>query len=580
MTFGRITIVTVLALAACTAGASAEDAALTAARQSVQDTYGQRLAAARKTETDSDDISLAEELIAAARAEGGDDAELFALADAAVELLAPLGTQSSGDLAREAMTLADSILPYTPSAEAQRRLQIASGKLSRMRQNGARPPAVKPVASAAARAGMDYVEALLSEPDSAQLAREALSDVRALVKRYRLTRLEDELAVAEEQLRWMIGRNKAIAGAKTMLAQAIARDNPRAVVAAGRQLAEAYIAYDGDLLTAGEYIDGTGHLLEQAVKTVVALQANESPEDPEQIGQAILALRDRMADLDEPAFTRIGQRTVELCDAYLAAATDGEQRVKAQLYRMQIDKLLGLSPADVMLAELSENYGVALQGKLQLLDDQRVRISYDFQAAEQLQDWNIQRNQWQVADALIYSGGGNGTALVTTQLRFRADRPVSVSLRANAFDWLAIGLSVANYDSGRPVATYQTSFQGGRLRRPRRNSNAAGGLALTTPYNTDRWVDSNVKLNTKAVYEMVVAIDGEGGMTWSINGTLVHEYKPASGDRLATDGYVTITLQGRNASKSNPTGYDDIVIEGVVLPTPKWKPVADEPADG
>ena len=572
MTFSKGGIATLFVLAALAVSAGADDTAVEAARESVEQFYGQRIAEVGRTDTTRDDLALAEELLAAARQADRAAAERFVLADTAAVLVAPLGTQAGGEVARKAMVLAESIRPYPPATGALRLWQIESGRLARMQRNRADLAAVEPVADASARAGLAYIEALLADPDAAALAAQSLREIRTLINRYKLNDLAGQLQAADERIRRAGARNNRLADARRMLQQALDRNNQTAVAAARRELADVFITFDGDLLTAAQYIDGTGHHLEQAVKVAAAVQAGEPPDQRDELVEAVIALRDHMTNLAEPAFTRVGEHAIALCDAYVAGATDGPQRVTGRLYRMQINKLLGSGLADVMLAELAEAYDVPLHCSLQTLGNRRARISYDFEDPRQLGDWTIQRRQWQVADALVHVGGAGGDpASIATRLRFRADQPVRVSLRASAFDEIAVLLAFHDWGQDDSRTAYQTYFRGPR-RRGRRGTTGPGGLQLITPRNGHRWADDTRLLASDSAYDVELAIDGTGGVTWRINGVLVHEYLPAPGEPTATAGSVTVQLLARGASVASPTGYDDVVIEGEVLPDPNWRP--------
>lgn len=571
MTFGKGGIATLLALAVLAVSAGADDAAVEAARESVEQLYGQRIAEVGRTDTARDDLALAEELLAAARQADRAAAERFALADAAAVLVAPLGTQDGGEVAHKAMVLAESIRPYQPATGALRLWQIESGRLARMQRNRADLAAVEPVADASARAGLAYVEALLADPDASASAAQSLREIRTLINRYKLNDLAGQLQAADERTRRAGARNNRLADARRMLQQALDRNNQTAVDAARRELADVFITLDGDLLTAAQYIDGTGHPLEQAVKVAAAVQAGGPPDQRDELVEAVIALRDYMTNLDEPAFTRVGEHAIALCDAYLAGAADGPQRVTGRLHRMQINELLGSGLVDVMLAELAEAYDGPLHCSLQIVGDRRARIGYNFEDPRQLEDWTIQRRQWQVADALVHVGGeGGDPASIATRLRFRADQPVRVSLRARAFDEIAVLLAFHDWGQGESRTAYQAYFRG-----PQRRGTVSG-LELITPRDGHRWADDARVLESGSAYNVELAIDGAGGVTWRINGVLVHEYRPAPGDPTATDGSVTVQLLARGASVSSPTGYDDVVIEGEVLPAPNWQPDGDD----
>jgi len=564
-----------LVLLAAASFAGAADEALETARQEAQQAYGQRIEAAAQTDVASDDLALAEELMAAAGEADRSAAERFAFADLAVSITSPLGTESGCNTAREAMALAESILPYSPAARALREWQIETGRLNRLQRNLADLEAVIPVAGAAAEAGLVYVGILLADNGETDSASAALREVRALANRYKLDSISLELPAMEERLKRAADRRKRIAGAELKLQQAQQQSNEAAIATARRELADAYISFDGNLLLAAQYTDGTGHVLEQALKVVVAVQAGEVVDDRDRILESVVALREYMANLDGPALTRVGEHAIALCDAYLAGAVDGSERVKAELHKMQINKLMGNGPADVMLGKLAEAYEAPLHCKLQLINDNLVRVSYNFEDPRQLEDWNIHQHQWQVAAALVQTGqSDNRPASIATRLRFRADQPVSVSLRANAFDQIGVALAYHDWGKSNSTTSYRIFFRGLDIGRHGQRG-GADGLELISSRDVHRWQDNTRVLDSGTVYDIQLTIDGAGGMTWRINDVLVHEYSPGPGDAVATDGYVTVQLLAQNASTMNPTAYDDVVIEGCVLPTPNWRPGED-----
>ena len=71
---------------------------------------------------------------------------------------------------------------------------------------------------------------------------------------------------------------------------------------------------------------------------------------------------------------------------------------------------------------------------------------------------------------------------------------------------------------------------------------------------------------------MTLVLDGRGGCEWLIDGVMVrrHDVDKPIPDRVA--GALELRLRTVAASKSAPTGFDDIAIEGVVVPRPDWKP--------
>ncbi|MHC4563806.1 MAG: hypothetical protein ACYS8X_13690 [Planctomycetota bacterium] len=86
------------------------------------------------------------------------------------------------------------------------------------------------------------------------------------------------------------------------------------------------------------------------------------------------------------------------------------------------------------------------------------------------------------------------------------------------------------------------------------------------------WGRTDVTLSPGKLYRFELGLDGKGGLTWRINDELIREYAPAKPHLQRTAGSVVLLLITRGTSAKAPTGFDNVVIEGHILPAPNWRP--------
>ncbi|HDZ21222.1 hypothetical protein LCGC14_0226420 [marine sediment metagenome] len=534
------------------------------ARQKVRETYGQRIDEVGKTKDDSDDLALARELLAAASEQGRDALERFALAETAAEVAARPGMPKGIRLAREAIDAAESIRPYPPAAKEQRLMEIAEARLSRLRAERADHFALEPVARRAAEAYVRYARAAARVPPRLSSARLALNEALRLSKEYELTHLADPLAQAERELARAQQRHDRLAAAQAKLATAQgAGDRSAAKVA----LAEVVMTFDGDIAAAAEYLAGTGDPRERPLADAVSFAAGRDV-SPQDLLAAAVALTQWSKTLHDDSRERVGITAIAACQAVVNKAPGTPAAARARVFQTRLEQLIGQTPGDRLREELAKSYG-PLHCQVTALGEGRIRAVYDFSDRDQFDDWRIVKGQWDGSKGALVCTGGRGRykeAEATAKLRFRADRPVRVSFKAGAGRRVAFAMDFYPWGQKRREAFY-CSF----------GSSAAGNgppepQGLTARVFGRQWGNVTHRLTSGRVVEMTLILDGRGGFEWLIDGVMVrrHDVDKPTPDRVA--GALELRLRTVAASKSAPTGFDDIAIEGVVVPRPDWKP--------
>ena len=537
------------------------------ARRKVRDTYGQRIDEVGKTTDDSDDLALARELLAAASDQGRDVLERFALAETAAEVAARPGMPKGVRLAGEAIAAAESIRPYPPAAKEQRLMEIAEARLLRLRTERADHFALEPVARRAAEAYLRYALAAAGLPPRLSSARLALNEALRLSKEYELAHLADPLAEAERELARARQRHDQLAAAQAKLAAAQGAGERLAVKAAKVALAEVVMTFDGDIAAAAEYLAGTGDPRERPLADAVSFAAGRDV-SPQDLLAAAVALTQWSKTLRDDSRERVGKTAIAACQAVVKEAPDTPAAARARVFQTRLEQLMGQTPGDRLREELAKSYG-PLHCRLTALDQGRVRAVYDFSDRDQFDDWRIVQGQWDGSKGALVCTGGQGRyreAAATAKLRFRADRPVRVSFKAGAGRRVAFAMDFYPWGQ-KPREAFYCSF----------GSSAAGNgppepEGLTARVFGRQWGNVAHRLTSGRVYEMTLVLDGRGGCEWLIDGVMVrrHDADKPTPDRVA--GALELRLRTAAVSESAPTGFDDVVIEGVVVPRPDWQP--------
>ena len=533
----------------------------------VRETYAQRLAAVKASATDQDDVELARDLLTSAFAEDTPPPLRAALARKALELTRPVGTTAAVRLAEQALGLLDATEPLPPLARSQVRLDIALQALNRGRVDRLPAAQLQALARKASIAYIDYLRQAVRDAEEMPKAEPVLAAAGRMVQTYAFGDLAEELADIRKEFTRVRVRETKFRAAEAQLKRAEDLGEKSAIRAARRALGQVYLDYDGDLLAAAGYLEGTEHPHEQTVRAAAAFLRN--PADLKK--DAALGVITDLASLagamtEEPARRRVAECADQMIRAFEASKPAEADRVKLNLVAHQVRKILGTTEADQFRRKLIEAYG-GLACKLQVLDDGRARATYDFSTHEQIKDWLASESAWEVKQGVLVCRGGaarpmfrGNTSRAANKLRWRADKPFKIAFSASAARMLSavLLLSGPNVDPQRRECLLEMSI---------------GGAYMMVPGN--EWSDRNARLVEGKVFRFEISGNGKGSISWKVNDVALKDL-PAGPREAQGFAGAEMWLVLRTRRSDNPPGaFDDVSIEAeFVLPQ---APAADNP---
>jgi len=526
--------------------------------------FGRQIAAAKATPSDADDVELAKLMLIGASDEAYSSAMRLVLADRAMALLTPLGTSRSVDLAGRAFDLAGQIAPASPVRKAAFDRDVAVGRFARAKRDRKSADELRRRAQQAVEAHLAFVRAAMNDADSADEINRTLRAARTLVRTYRLGEQDKALSEVEQRLRDAKSRAGALGKAQAKLKIAQQSGNPAAVKAARIALAQVYLELDGDVQAAAKYLAGAGDAKDRPIAAAAAF-AKDGKIDPATCLAAVEALTRLAKTLSGRARTTVAKIALGMCQAYLAGERPEVAAAKAKLLSAQLHILLSKVSTTERLKKLAEAYG-GLNCKLEVVDEENVRVIYDFADEKQMMDWRALDGTWEVGKGVLaartrpYSRGR-----CSGKLRFRADRPFKL-----AFD------GTAKYELTASLQRYpwRSSWGAGDERFSLRRYEAAIQAMGVG------WSDKRYRVAEGTKFHFEITTNGKGGFVWSVNNVVIYKHaaKGAPSWRLA--GSFAVQL-GTESSDRSLTAFDNVVIEGAVLPAPLWSPppeAATQPA--
>jgi len=526
--------------------------------------FGRRIAAAKATPSDADDVELARLMLIGANDEGYSSAMRLVLARRAMELLTPLGTSASVDLAGRAFKLIGRISPPSPAFKAAFERDIALGRLARARRDRKGAAELKRLAQQAVEAHLAFVRAAMNDADLADRLNSSLRAARALIKTYKLSEQDKALAELERQFRETKNRAGRLAEAQARLRAARKSGSPAAVRAASIAAAQVYLELDGDVESAARYLAGTGDAKERPIAAAAAF-VTEGRIDPASCVPAVEALRKLAKSLPGRGRTPVAKIALGMCQAYLAGERSEIAAAKAKLLSAQLQMLLGQAAARERLKKLAEAYG-GLNCKLEIVDDENVRVTYNFSDEKQMMDWRASSGTWAVGKGVLaaktrpYRRGQ-----CSVKLRFRADRPFKLAFDGTAKYELAAWLQRYPWRSLRNTGAERFSL--------RRNEAAIQAMGVG-------WSDGRYRVAEGTKFHFEIITDGKGGFVWSVNNVVIYRHAPEGARPRRLTGSFVVQL-GTESSDRSLSIFDNVVIEGAILPEPLWSPppAAKQPAE-
>ncbi|MDY6914654.1 MAG: hypothetical protein SVT52_09405 [Planctomycetota bacterium] len=517
----------------------------TAEQHLVNELYGNQIIEVKASAGEDDDIELGRELLRLAGDESQSVQLRHILATTALELLLPLSSEAACELAETAMELADVLQPLSESDRVLLKRRLCAGRLRVARAGEATRQELAALARAAAVAEMQYVRLVFENQADMSVMAEATRRASRLIRIYKLTDLKARLAETEKLCQYLNVRERKLKDAKMKFAAARRIADQDLMRSARRAIGRIYLEYDGDLVEAAGCLAGTKDPDEPVVAAAAAFLNDPEKLDSQQrlkIAAALITLAEPLAEI---AKKRVATCAMQMCELVLADEHAQASAAKARLLIAQLKLILQTTPVQELLAKLGEYYS-PLHCQLAATGPQTIRATYDFSEPEQMGDWSSSSGTWGVAKGmLICKTEPYRTGQATAKLYFRGDRPLKIAFSGKAKHYLAVWLEV--YD---PLQ---------RWIRHRYRFNFTDDYGLSVYTSTNRWQFERTRLQANKGYKFEIRLDGQGGYAWSINGTVVHEYKPDKARQL--EGPLAATLRTESSDKM-PTLFDNVIFEG------------------
>ncbi|HAU37571.1 MAG TPA: hypothetical protein DCX07_07610 [Phycisphaerales bacterium] len=517
----------------------------------VDETYDKRLAEARRTPGDLDDLAIVAEMQAAAADDRTTKRLKLALAQKILSVAAPLGTPDAVAAAQKALEMIDGIEPLAPIRRAEVARDLAMGALTYARSQNKTPAEMTALTRDAARAQHACAEVLLAEsPDEIDAATSALEGAWRLIASARLEDMKPAHAALQKEVNRNRVRVMQFQGARSRLEAAEKSGKDSAIRTARGALAQLYLEYHGDLVHAATYLEGAEDARGKAILGGVAFLRDPTRLDVKGAPDTIEGLIRLAESLKTPqAQQNVADCAQQMCQAVQAAKPEPVVVARVRLLELQLRKVMGIVEGDKLGKQLLVAYK-GLTCKLEVLDGARVRATYDFSAADQIRDWSAETGAWAVGKGVLAcktAAYSYGRAI--NKLQFRGDRPLKITFSGSAKYLLGAYLV--------PVGRSYSSSYAWHFCYDRGTVYVYGGESY--------WSGSAGRIALGEVYKFCIDCDGKGGVEWSINGTVIR--KATAEKNPLRRGPVQWILQTESSDRSL-TAFDDVVIEGEVVTRP------------
>lgn len=557
----------VIAILAVTGVARAGE--LDQAYEEVQQRYRLRIEQAWASETENDDHALAQEMMGVAISGAETDVMRFALADTAVRVMAHCGSSRAGAQAHRAMAQAESIRRYPPALKERRVMEIRDWRLDRLDRDGITGRRHTSAANMAATAKLMFAQAAAKARTDLPDAAGAVEAARRLIRAHELT---DLVAMADATAQAVQDAQKAraiITEADAALAAAEAEANPTGIQMARIALAEAVMGVDGNIVAAAKHLAETSDPRAAPLAAVVRFAEGDTVPAGE-VFDAVVVLTEWAQKLQGQPRQRVATVAGRLCDYVSANSTDDPTRAAlARAFQLRLEQMRGAAPSTPGAPTMAPAALANLHGPSERVGAERVRLTYTFEDEAEYTDWHTRRGEWEwLKGAVVCEDGyGNDESAAALKLRFRADRPLTVSFQGEAARQLGVELAFRPWGLKRTRGGYYVSLA--TMSRSRDEVGPEGVQVRVFDYTHE---DVDDKLASGRQHRMTFETDGEGGCTWTVNGRVVYIHRPAQSAAAQLGGSLEIQLITSSPSKRSPTTFDNVVIEGVPMPSETWRP--------
>ena len=549
----------------------------TSEEQLVKELYGERIAKVKTTLDSSDDLTLAREMLMAAADSANPKRLRYLLAMEALKLTVPIGTDQSSQLAEDALELADKLIPLNPIVKCKYSLQISQSQFAEAKKTKATPDKLTKLAAKMAKRQIALADAMIREK-SFDKVRAILISAKNIARVYKLYDLQDDVEEVLLRFKRASAISAQIASAQARLDRAKKNFDEDGIKSAKLALGLIYLLSAGDIVQADKYLSGTGSPYEQAVSIAAAFLKDSSKVPPvSQCNDVIKALGEaaKIAK-NEQARKSIATVACQICRAFLKKHPTGIEAIRARLLLTQMEQIAGDTPESRFIKSLRANYG-GLYGTIRVsnLKEKLISVSYDFSKFRQIRDWRIDSGQWSVVPAKNILGcipiNKYQRARIINRLRFRADKPLVLTYQVRGSQELTGMFTILlENDPDKMPWPYELSFVLGAFR------NHGSAIFVRAGH---LWSSRRIRVIPNNLYNVRIAWDGEGTVTWTINGKLLCTKQVNYRKEDIPFSSIFVSL----GCRVKPAAFDNVTIQGVVLEKPTERirrPESTHPARG
>lgn len=538
--------------------AASAPADLTQELKLIQELYGANTSKARATAQPADDIALARQMLAGSGDSANPENLRYALALEAMKLVLPLGTEESARTASEALALAVSIKPMADLQRLGLERDIAVTRFTRSGQDRLAPAAKADLAQGAVESIVAYADALTDAADLSA-GRAELMRAQDMAQNFGLADLREAVAERLRQNNLAMTRQGDLDQAFRSLQSAEESKNAGMIKSANYRLAILHLQYDGEILAAAPFFAKSDHPSGKAVATAAAFLDDSTKVKPDELvgsAEGLAKLADTLKGTSQKNVAAVG---VRMLDTFLADSPTGTDAPRARLLLARLQQLAGQGEQDKYLQALRQSYD-GLEGRISVLNLKAnvIRVEYHFDSRKEMADFVIDNPAaWAISArgslvGQVPSQMGKTPTRAESKLVFDIAKPLRITFRASGPHDLTMLL----------FTSPDLPFAGGRAPPYTIGLGTAGNTSsmLVGPGGRP-FVSPQMKITPGAVYQESVVLDGKGNIGWTVNGMKITDWASTPPARMR---YIRPAFQ----VMGGPTAYDDITLEGTVLPGP------------
>lgn len=516
------------------------------------DMFGQKIAAARATPAEDDDLALARTMIFMASDSGTNDSFRYILARGALDILFAIPvSDATAEPVRMAVELAESVRPLPESDKIGLRRDIAVRQF--MASKGKRADEIATLAKFAAEAQVAYANLIAGDPNRLRDAEAALTSARSMVTTYRLDSVREAVDSAMTAFNLSKARRSRQTALEAAVKAALEKGDAAGLVTARRGLAQLWIETEGDIPAAARYLEGSTDSRDKAILSAAVMLSDPEKFDANNSLPIIETLYRTGQLLPEIPRQKIYNCGGQMCQLYLATNPPEASAVKA---RMMLNQMIGATlakaAAEGIRKRMEEVYG-SFYGKLDVMPDgKRVRLTYDCSDPNQMKDWDAS-GEWAIQNNMfLHRCNPDKFGSLRTKIRFNAFKPIRVTAVGRGTHEVAAALQF--FSGMETKRIYQIDCQVGkkgvRVGAMSRNESLVSEVSDAVPK-----IDESRPVKFELTADLGKNVTGVG-----LNGGRVQEFKVIQQVSDYPNGSFAVRFMGRGVDGF--ASYHTVVIEG------------------